>query len=181
VPSLTRLLWILAAGLSTVALGASDKKTMFPVPAGAEKPGHVVLQPRIAEQDYFWIKAEYPATPALDHYEKIFANWRQCGTPVEGWDGYGDMSHGENSYLHNFVRYWISPANDRAVTVLFRYRSTGAAHRKRPDNDDQFVAVIQHRVSDAAAHFATIDVQCPKAPNNTVERDARKSGARPSP
>ena len=172
---------ILIALLTTSAGAASDKKTMFPVPPGAEKADHVVLSPRIAEQDYFWMKAEYPSTPALEHYAKLFAAWRQCGTPEKGWDGYGDMSNGQNRYRHNFVRYWISPANDRAVTVLFEYQSAGVAYRKRPDNDNQFVEVIQHRVRDAAAHFASIDVQCPKAPNPTVERDVRKSGARSSP
>ena len=170
-----RLLCILATLLAVQVAGASDKKTIFPVPTGAEKPAHVVLSPRVAEQDYFWMKAEYPATPALDHYKKLFANWQQCGMPEKGWDGYGDMSNGQNRYLHNFVRYWISPANDRAVTVLFQYQSAGVANRKRPDNDNQFVALIQHRVSDAAAHFASIDVQCPKTPNSTVERDARPS------
>ena len=175
-----RLLCVLIAVFAATAV-ATAGKTMFPVPTGAEKPDHVVLSPRIAEQDYFWMKADYPSTPALEHYAKIFANWRKCGTPEKGWDGYGDLSSGQNRYVHNFVRYWVSPANDRAVTVLFQYQSAGVASRKRPDNDNQFVAVIQHRVRDAVAHFASIDVQCPKAPNTTVERDARKSGARPSP
>ena len=176
-----RRLCIFIALLATSAGAASDKKTMFPVPPGAEKADHVVLSPRIAEQDYFWMKAEYPLTPALEHYAKLFTTWRQCGAPEKGWDGYGDVSDGQNRYRHNFVRYWISPANDRAVTLLFEYQSGGVAYRKRPDNDNQFVAVIQYRVRDAAAHFASINVQCSKAPNPTVERDARKSGARPSP
>src|SRR6266567_4054206 len=174
-----RLLCILIALLVAPAGAASGKKTMFPVPPGAEKPDHVVLSPRIVEQDYFWMKAEYPATPALEHYVKIFATWRQCGTPEKGWDGYGDESNGQNRYLHNFVRYWISPANDRAVTVLFQYRSAGVAYRKRPDNDNQFVAVIQHRVRDAAAHFASIDVQCPKTPNLSLNPDAPRRRASP--
>ena len=176
-----RLLCILIALLSAQAAGASDKKTMFPVPPGAEMPAHVVLSPRIAEQDYFWMKAEYPATPALEHYAKLFASWRQCGSPEKGWDGYGDLSDGQNRYLHNFARYWISPTNDRAVTVLFQYQSPGVDTRRRPENDNQFIAVIQHRVRDAAAHFASIDVRCPKAPNPTVDSDARKSSARGSP
>src|SRR3989442_14195435 len=104
-----RLLCILIAVFTASAVAAPGKKTMFPVPQGAEKPDHVVLSPRIAEQDYFWMKAEYPATPALDHYAKLFSRWTQCGDPEEGWDGYGDMSDGHDRYLHNFVRYWVSP------------------------------------------------------------------------
>jgi hypothetical protein len=174
-----RLIFICAVFASSAF--AASGKMMFPVPEGASKPDHVVLSPRIAEQDYFWMKAEYPGTPALDHYTKLFAGWTPCGDPAKGWDGYGDMSDGQNRYLHNFVRYWISPANDRAVTLLMQYQSKGVEFRRRPDNDNQFVALIHHRVSDASAHFASIDVKCPKTPNSTVERDARKSGARPPP
>jgi hypothetical protein len=176
-----RLLLVCAALLSDSAVGAAENALMFPVPKGAEKAAHVVLVPGVAEQDYFWITAEYPATPALEHYSKLFSGWKQCGDPSKGWDGYGDMSHGNNRYLHNFVRHWVSPANDRVVTVLFQYQSKGIESRRMPDNKNQFVAVIQHRAPDASAHLASIDVKCPKAPNTTVETDARKSGARGSP
>jgi hypothetical protein len=173
--------WVLTSALIAGTAAASTNAMMFPIPAGAEKPAHVAMSPGVYEQDYFWIKAEYPATPALSHYEKVFAGWQRCRGKQEGWDGYGDISTAEHRYLHHFVRYWVSPRNDRAVTVLFQYQSKGANYRKRPDNGEQYVAVIQHWTSDAAAWLANIDVQCTKAPNNTVERDARKSGARPSP
>jgi hypothetical protein len=139
------------------------------------------MSPGSYEQDFFWIKAEYPAVPALSHYEKVFSDWLRCRSKQDEWSGYGDISGAEHRYLHNLVRYWISPQNDRAITLLMRYESKGAQYRKRPDNQEQFVAVIQHWTADAAGWLANLDVQCPKAPNNTVERDARKSGARPSP
>jgi hypothetical protein len=141
------------------------------LPAGAERPAHVAMAPGTYEQDYFWIKAEYPATPVLNHYKKVFASWHRCRGKHDDWDSYGDISTPEHGYLHNFVRYWVSPENDRAITLLFQYRSRGANYRKQPDNQDQFVAVIQHSTSDAAAWLANIDVRCPKAPNSTVERD----------
>lgn len=174
-----RLLFVCTAFVTSAL--AAPANMMFPLPQGATKPDHVVLSPRIAEQDYFWMKADYPATPALEHYSKLFAGWTECGDPAKGWDGHGDLSNGNNRYLHNFVRHWISPANDRAVTLLFQYESKGVESRRRPDNDNQFVALIQHRIPDASAHFASIEVKCPKAPNSTVERGARKSGTRPSP
>jgi len=169
------VLAFLAAG---VALAA---KTMFPVPLGAEKPDHVVLSPGVAEQDYFFMRAPYPVTPALSHYEKLFANWVSCKPWEPGWEGYGDAAKGANQYVHRFTRNWIASDNRLAVTLLFEYRSPGTAFRSRPENDNQFIAVIRHRVPNASAFFADIKVQCPKAPNSTVERDARKSSARPSP
>ena len=172
--------WLLIAALTAGSVAASSKGMMFPLPAGAERPAHVAMAPGTYEQDYFWIKAEYPATPALGHYEKLLAGWQRCRSKHEGWDGYGDMSTAEHRYLHNFVRYWISPQNDRAITLLFQYQSKGANCRKRPENQDQFVAVIQHWTSDAASWLANLDVQCPNAPNSTVERDTRKSGAQSS-
>lgn len=152
---------------------------MFPVPPGADKPSHVVLSPGVAEQDYFWLNAVYPETPALSHYAKVFANWLQCKPWEPEWWGYGDSANGANQYLHQFTRHWITPDNRQAVTLLFQYTSAGTAYRKRPDNDRQFVALLRHRVPDATAFLADIKVECPKAPNSTVERDARKSGARP--
>jgi hypothetical protein len=151
--------WVLSAVLISGVVVASTDGMMFPLPAGAERSAHVTMSPGTYEQDYFWIKAEYPATPALSHYEKVFARWRRCRSKQEGWDGYGDMSTAEHRYLHNFVRYWISPGNDRAVTLLFQYRSKGANYRKRPENEDQFVAVVQHWTSDAAAWLLMLSVR----------------------
>lgn len=154
---------------------------MFPVPPGAEKPSHVVLSAGVAEQDYFWLKASYPETPALDHYAKVFADWVSCKSWEPKWFGYGDSANGASRYLHQFSRHWIARDNRRAVSLLFQYESPGTAYRNRPDNDRQFVGLIRHRVPDAAAFFADIKVECPKAPNRTADPDARKSGARGSP
>jgi hypothetical protein len=153
---------------------ARSAPTMFPLPPGAERPGHVVLHPSIAEQDFFWMKVPYPSTPALDHYDRVFSKWHQCSSPDPGWVSYGDLADGANRFLHNFVRYWISPQNDMAVTVLLRYESQGIAYRERPDNDEQFVAVIRHRVANAAAFLADLKVTCPPAPNRRVNRTAQQ-------
>jgi hypothetical protein len=154
---------------------------MFPVPSGAESPSHVVLSPGVGEEDYFWLKAPFPETPALPHYSKVFSDWVECKSWTAGWDGHGDASNEAKRYVHRFARHWISKENDRAITLLFQYESAGLDFRQRPDNDKQFVAVIRYKVPDAAAYFSEVKIDCTKAPNNTVERDARKSGARPSP
>jgi hypothetical protein len=166
---MTRRAWFLAVSLIAGAAVASTPKLMFPVPAAAEKPQHVVMSPGTYEQDYFWIKAQYPATPALSHYEKIFAKWRKCRGKQEGWDGYGDISGTDPRYVHNFLRYWVSLKNDRAVTLLFQYQSKGVDYRKRPDDDKQFVALIQHWTPNAEKFFADIHVQCEKVPNSAMD------------
>jgi hypothetical protein len=155
-----------------VANAAVAAPTMFPIPTGAEKPGHVVLSPGTAEQDYFFMKAQFPETPALSHYAKIFADWVPCKPWAPDWDGYGDAANGANRYVHHFVRYWITTDNLQAVTLLFQYQSPGTAFRRRPDNDNQFVAVIRHRVPDAKVFLAELKVECPKAPNSRLLPDA---------
>jgi hypothetical protein len=170
--------------LSLVALVASQAfaaPTMFPVPPGAEKADHVILQRSVAEQDYFWMNAPYPSTTALDHYEQVFSTWRPCKSSESGWVSYGDVANGASRFLHQFTRYWITPENNRAVTVLLQYESMGTSYRQHPDNDRQFVAVLHYRVPDAAAFLADLKVTCAKAPNRTVDTDARKSSARRSP
>ena len=81
------------------------------------------------------------------------------------------LSGPDQRYLHNFVRYWVSPKNDRAVTLIFQYQSKGAEFRTRPDDDNQFVALIQHWTPNAEGFFADIDVQCQKAPNSAMDGD----------
>jgi hypothetical protein len=158
-------------GLVVVSI-AMAAQTMFPIPSDAEKAGHVVLSPGTAEQDYFFIKAQFPETPALPHYAKIFADWVPCKPSSPDWDGYGDAANGANRYTHNFVRYWITADNRQAVTLLFQYYSPGTASRRRPDNDNQFVAVIRHLVPDAKAFLAELKVDCSKAPNSRLLPDA---------
>jgi hypothetical protein len=151
----------LIAGL-LVATHAAAATTMFPVPPGARQPSHVVLERGSAEQDHFWLKAIYPATPALDHYTELFDKWLPCKPWEPGWRSFGDMQKG--MLFHQFIRHWISADNRQAVTVLFQYTSPGIKDRPRPDSDNQFVAVIRHRVPDAAAFFADTNVECAKAP-----------------
>jgi hypothetical protein len=160
---------------------AETNTMMFPVPPGAESPSHIALSPGVGEQDYFWLNAPFPETPALPHYSQIFSDWVECKPWRPGWDGYGDASNEAKRYVHRFARHWISKANDHAITLLFQYESPGLDFRQRPDNDKQFVAVIKYKVPDAGAFFSEVKIACAKAPNSTVERDARKSGARPSP
>ena len=173
-----------AVALVPILLGCTPTESttmMFPVPPAAESPSHVVLSPGVGEQDYFWLTVPFPETPALPHYSRIFSDWVECKPWRLGWDGYGDASNEQKRYVHRFARHWISRENDRAVTLLFRYESAGLEFRQRPDNDKQFVAIIKYTVPDAAAYFSEVKIDCAKAPNNTVERDARKGGARPSP
>ena len=168
---------VLALLMNTATAG----NLMFALPAGAESANHVVISPGVGEQDYFWLKVAFPDSPALPHYANVFSQWVECKPWQAGWRGYGDIANGANRYVHEFQRHWINKENNRAVTLLLRYESPGAKYRARPDNDKQFVAVISYRVPDAAGFFTEVKIDCPKAPNSTVERDARKSGGRPSP
>jgi hypothetical protein len=144
------------------ALQAIAAATMFPVPPGARQPSHVVLQRGSAERDYFWLKAAYPATPALDHYTKLFAEWLPCKPREQSWRSFGDDQKG--LFFHQLTRHWVSPDNKQAVSVLFQYTSPGSKPRSSPDSDNQFVSVMRHRVPDATAFFAETEVECPKAP-----------------
>ena len=148
---------IAALFLATTALAAA---TMFPVPPGARQPSHAVLQRGSAERDYFWLKAAYPATPALDHYTRVFATWLPCTPREAGWHSFGDDRNG--LFLHQFFRHWVSADNKQAVSVLFQYTSPGSRERPAPDNDNQFVAVTRHRVADAVDFLAETDIQCSK-------------------
>lgn len=159
-PCCVRFFAVLLAVFASPTAALAGSLPMYPLPKGADRPGHVVISQGVAEQDYFWLKAPYPTTPAVTHYTKVFSTWKQCGSPEKGWDSFGDVSSGQNRYLHQFVRYWISPTNDRAVTLLIQYQSAGVAPRKSPDDDSQYVVLVQHQVRDAAAFFASVDVKC---------------------
>ena len=151
----------------------------FPVPPGVGNASHAVIMENVADHDYFGMSATYPDTPAFGHYLKVFADWILCKTPNAEWIGRADTER--NRYVHEFERNWITKDNRRAVTLLLRYASPRTVHRERPDNDNQYVLVISHHVSDPAAFFAKINGECPLALNPTLERDARESNVRPSP
>lgn len=160
-----------AIGLA-IAGSAVSAETMFPVPADAEKPAHVLLSPGVAEQDYFFMKVPYPDTAVVAHYAKVFGNWVSCKPWNDGWESYADSANGANRFIHRFTRNWVSTDNHLAVSLLLQYESSGTASRPRPDNNNQFVAVLRHRVPDAKAFFADMRVQCPKAPNSRLLPDA---------
>lgn len=167
-PALLLLIFIAAPTFAGVG------QLMFSLPAGAEKAGHVVLQPSIAEQDFFWLQVPYPSVVALDHYSKVFANWRQCTSPDTGWISYGDSAQGANRFIHIRSHFWVSAKDDEAVTLILRYESKGSSFRKVPDNDRQFVAVIHHRIPDAGASVADLGVLCPRG------LTGRSTGRRPA-
>jgi hypothetical protein len=121
------------------------------------------------------MKAPYPETPALTHYSRVFADWVPCKPWEAEWSGFGDTANGANRYVHRFARHWITADNRRAVTLVLQYESPGTAFRQRPDGETQFVSVIRHRVPDAAAFFADIKIECPKAPNPALNTDAEHS------
>ena len=149
----------LIAGL-LVAADALATATLFPVPPPARQPSHAVLQRGAAERDYFWLKAAYPATPALPHYAQVFAGWLSCKPQRAGWHSFADEQNG--LFFHQFTRQWISPDNRQAVSLLFQYTSSGSKQRSSPDSNDQFVALTRHRVPDAGAFFAQSTVECPR-------------------
>jgi hypothetical protein len=159
--------WVLSISYRATFVNTAAAKgdLMFPLPPDAKEAGHVVLAQGVSEEDYFWIRASFPETPALAHYSTLFKGWLECKPWTPGWEGRRDPSHGTGRYLHRFLRHWINEENNHSVMLLFQYESADLNYPQRPDNDRQFVAIVSDRVPDAAKHFAEINVDCPKAPH----------------
>ena len=149
-------------------VAAAADNLMFPTPRNAEQRGHAVIQRSVAEQDYYFVNADFPSTVVLDHYNKVFAKWVPCKTPEAGWVSYGDLSSGPGRFIHSRVKYWVSEDNKTAVTVFLRYVSKGADDRLRPDNNRQLVGVLRHRVDDARAFLSTFSATCLPTPNTAL-------------
>ncbi len=146
--------------LCAVPLMAAATEIMFPVPKGAKGVSHVQLGPDGGEQDYFWLDESYPSTSAIDHYSRLFAKWRPCQLPEKEWSAFGDASSDSPRFIHQLVRQWVSRSNDVAVTVLLRYSSPGLREHIVPDSNRQFVAVIRHRMPNAAQELAKTGAKC---------------------
>lgn len=139
---------------------AAPAPTTFPVPSGAQDVRHFVLAD--AEQDDFWLDAEYPSTPALSHYARVFQTWRRCRGSMDSWQSYGDVAGARPEFVRIFARYWVNPANDRAVVVIFQYRTpTDDVRRAPPAGHKQHVTVVQYRGASAAEELAPMQVECP--------------------
>ena len=132
--------------------------TAFPLPPDVVEAGHVELAGGTL-QDYFWIETPFPSTPALPHYEQVFAKWSTC-LPLRGWHVVGESPQRQDHYLHKFQRHWISPDNQTAVTLLFQYWSPGQTVKILPRNDNQMVSLIKTPVSDARLHFEALGLKC---------------------
>ena len=135
---------------------------MYPVPERALDVEHVVLQPGIIEQDHFFLSEKYPGASAVDHYRKVFSKWRLCFWDDRGWSSFGDASGRERRFIHQFVRHWVSPRNDVAVTLMLRYTSAGLEYRAVPDNERQFVVLLRRKSKNAEKALGQIGAKCEK-------------------
>jgi hypothetical protein len=135
---------------------------MYPVPPGAVGVSHDVLQPKVHEQDSFWLDERFPSSSAVEHYQRIFSGWRTCYGSDRNWWSYGDRSSGEERVIHQLSRHWLNAANDTAVTVVLKYSSGGSEQRDTLDDARQFVVVLRHRQPNAEKYLAEIEVKCDK-------------------
>ena len=168
-----RRIGVLAATLGSATAVAAE--TMYPVPKGAVEVGHEVFQPGVYEEDHFFLNEHYPGGTAQKHYATVFSGWRSCQDGnYDGWrtvpspsgpgpqplyDGWsfpvpsGPAPQHLHVFLHNLIRYWVSPENDAAVTLHLSYASP---------TDRLSVLVVRVRQSDAKRYFAKIGVTCAK-------------------
>jgi hypothetical protein len=65
--------------------------------------------------------------------------------------------------VHKYIRHWISPDNQAAVTLLFQYWSPGSTVKILPRNDNQMISVIKTPVNDAQLHFKAQGLLCRSA------------------
>ena len=147
------LLLLVAGG---ACLGAPMQ---YPVPDGAQNQRHLRLSDTGGEQDYFEIARPYPSTFVLDHYRKVFSQWKECKS-AETWQSFGDLSVPQPRFVHQLLREWVSPDNKSVATLALLYYSAGSQHRAVPDNDTQRVVLIEYKVPDGGAMAETLGYKC---------------------
>jgi hypothetical protein len=151
-----------AIAVSSVASVAAASKLMFPVPASAITPAHVVVSPGASEQDHFWLEEAYPGASAVDHYGKVFAGWRKCPTLNNGWVSFGEQSSSQARFIHQQLHYWVSKADDTAITLALRYDSQGSTYRIAPDSTRQFVVLLRLKQKNVSKTLAEMGAICAK-------------------
>jgi hypothetical protein len=161
---------LLIVSALAVSPAYADDPLTFPVPKGALEPGHVALQPGLAEQDHFFMNEKYPGSSALTHYAQIFSRWRPCYWPQRDWETIPDASTDPSRLLHRRVRFWVAPTNNKWVMVTLQYASPGLADRAQPVSDRQFVVVAIRKTQDAKADLTLLDAKCDEPPNKSLER-----------
>jgi hypothetical protein len=149
---LRRVLAIVAASWGIAALGQT--KPMFPLPDGASDVRHVAMQPGTYEQDSFVLQRVYPSVEAMEHYQRVFAQWRACASADPQWLSYGDVSGSEPRFRHQLMRHWVNGSNTIAVTVVLLYVSAGSQSRATPDNSSQSVIVLRWKTTNAKGALA---------------------------
>jgi hypothetical protein len=141
----------------------SASQVTYPLPSGARDVEHSAIQAKANEQVAFWIQETFPSTSVVQHYERIFAGWPSCRQKGGGaWQSFPDSSRGPQVFVHEFARYWVSPNNSTAISLLLRYESERELSGGKPDNSRQVVYLAQYRTTDARKHFSEIGASCDK-------------------
>jgi hypothetical protein len=177
---------LLTAVVAIIVLGCSlsEKPTPVPIPEGATELSHIVVSvgtPR-GYQTEFTLRADFPASPVPELYAKALSDsWTRCDWSSE-WTRFVDEAAKPPRTVHQQLHFWFNRDAGRTLELLARYYSSGD-RAQRPENDKQRVVVTELINQNVDEKISKLRVKCPAKElrsNNTIERDARKSGARPS-
>jgi hypothetical protein len=114
-------------------------------------------------QTSYVVEAKYPdAFVAQFYLSNVKAPWSQCFAEIPKWDSFGDVSNGNNRYVHQILMHWINRKERKLLLVAMRYYSTGSETRCEPENSSQYVAVAEYPEQDIEQAIELLKLKCEK-------------------
>lgn len=145
----------------TTVCGAVESDIALPTPPNAIDVKHAKWNDGYARQTYFTMRAEYPTSPAWDHYSKVVGQpWVPCtGADKGAWQSFLDGTKTPVVSVHQQMHAWVDPTGRRTLTLAIRYTSDRDFDR-RPDNNEQHVFLVEYRDVDVDNWKVQLQLTC---------------------
>ena len=113
------------------------------------------------------MKAEYPSIEVFEHFSRVISPpWYYCEWAPE-WQSFIDASTGDTYQVHQQLHTWVDPQRDRLIVLSMQYRSNRQA-KGVPDNDTQYVVLIEYQEESVEDSISRLKLNCPIEVHNAL-------------
>ena len=159
--TLARTFGIAVLGLGLQGCPSPAPKSNFPTPDAATQVAHRDLSDIWAYQTDFTLNVRYPSNVAYEHYSKVIGHpWHYCIWGGKKWESFIDATTKPHTRVHQQLHMWVDPKGKRTLALSMQYRSN-QLNARDPDNDSQWVALVEYVDTDVKETIKQLKLSCP--------------------
>jgi hypothetical protein len=152
---------VLVLGLNAVPSVAADGVAL-PLPPKAKEVKHIKVDGGWLQTSYV-VEEKYPDASVAQFYtSNIKTPWSRCFVGIPRWESFGDVSNGNNRFVHQRLMHWINRNEKKLLIVAMHYYSLGTETRSEPDTSSQYVTVAEYSEQDIEKAAELLKLKCRK-------------------